>query len=130
MSKVKSIVKKPTEETITGPLFEPFKYHREELENHNVNLPAHPMIRFLGRIQDVASGVAKIIEINNRDDTENDASENPQVLLSPNDHWQLSRLSIAALEMLGDKADELTDWSYRYYVPEGRAEHGVPDLGL
>ena len=75
------------------------------------------MIRFLGRIQDVTSGVAKIIEINNRDDTENDASENPQVLLSPNDHWQLSKFSIAALEMLGDKADELTDWSYRYHAP-------------
>jgi len=55
---------------------------------------------------------------------ERGANEFGQALLSPNDHWQLSRLSIAALKMLSDKADELTDWSYKYHTPEGRAENG------
>ena len=125
MPKIKSIVKETAEETTSAPLFDPFEYHREELEDHNVTLPAHPMIKLLGRIQDVAGGIATIIEINNRDTTEKEGYANPQVLLSPNDHWQLSRLSIAALKMLGDKADELTDWAYKYHTPEGRAENGA-----
>jgi len=125
MSKVKSIVKETEEETAElPPLFEPFKWHREEVFQPNVKLPAYTIIRFLGHTQDVASGVATIIEINTRDDAEKESSANPQVLLSPNDHWQLSRLSIAALKMLSDNAHELTEWAYKNHTPEGRAENG------
>ena len=63
-------------------------------------------------------------------EAKNNGSANPQVLLRPNDHWELARLSIATLEMLSDKADELTEWAYKYHTPEGRTEHGVSDLGL
>jgi len=127
MFKVKSIVKETAEETTPEPLFEPLKYHQEEVEKVSVRLPGYPIMSFLARTRDVAGGVATILEIRERNVTVT-SFENPQVFLRLGDGWNLARLSIAALELLRDETDKLTKWAYKYHTPEGRAEHGHPNL--
>ena len=56
MSKVKSIVKETEEETEElPPLFEPFKWHREEVDE--AKLPGRAEMRFAGTVIDVTSGI-------------------------------------------------------------------------
>ncbi len=124
MSKVKSIVKETKE---LPPLFEPFKWHREEVEK--VNLPGFRVMHFAGKVIDVTNGVKTILEMKNFDDLQY-PPDGDQRLLSNAHQGNLDRLCIASMEMLYESAEDLSNWAYEYQTPEGRAEHGHPDLGL
>lgn len=127
MSKVKSIVKEPAEETTPEPLFEPFKWHHEEVEK--VKLPGSRVMDFTGQVIDVTLGVKTILEMKHFDKLQG-GFDGDQRLLNEHYHGNLERLCIASLEMLYESAEGLSNWAYEYQTPEGRAEHGNPDLGF
>jgi len=124
MSKVTPIVEETKELT---PLFEPFKWHREEVDE--AKLPGRAEMHFAGTVIDVTSGVQTILEMRHFDELRK-TSETKRRLLSDARYENLARLCIASLGMLNDCATNHTDWAYKHHTPEGRTEYGNPDLGL
>jgi len=120
MPKVKSIVKEPEEETKElPPLFEHFKWHRDEVEK--VKLPGRAEMNFAGDVIDVTNGVNAILKLRAFDALQ-DEDESERRLLNDAQHLELERLCIASLGMLNDLATRHIDWAYERHTPEGIAE--------
>ena len=93
-------------------IFEPFEWHRVPL-GASSSVPAHVSADFAAEVQDVTRGVRTILQILERDAQEaelvDDDGGDVPALLSPLHAEHLRRLCIAALELLGDRAEQTVD---------------------
>ncbi len=101
------------------PLFQPFQWHDEALDN--ARLPSSTVMQFVGQVRDITAGVQTILELRQRDSAEDDC-EDTLKLLNEYFHGNLTRLSIAALELLNNKSEKIDNWAHEYHAKEGRAE--------
>jgi len=95
-------------------LFEPFSWHSVPI-TATKQLPAHVMADFAGEVQDVARGVRTVLQMIEQDrlDAENvddDGNASSPPLLSIGHTANLSRLCIATLELLAERAEKEIDW--------------------
>lgn len=99
-------------------IFEPFQWHREETEN--AMLPGGAVMRFTGAVKDLSLGAMTILEILERDELAEEGGD-PKIL-NKCDASRLMRIAIASLRLLGEDADEITEWAYEHHTPEGKQE--------
>lgn len=102
----------------SAPLFEHFQWHRKEMES--VKVPGHLYADLAGKVRDIASGCATILELIEFDYLQGAAGERP--MMSAGDAGNLTRLAIQSLNMLNDNADESMAWVNDYYTEAGKTD--------
>lgn len=101
-----------------APLFKSFDWHRKEIEN--IKLSGRAYADLAGKVRDITSGCATILELIEFDNLQDAGSG--QRLMSECEKGDLTRLAIQSLRMLNTEADKGLSWAYDYHTEAGIAE--------
>lgn len=101
-----------------GPLFKAFEW--SEVSDETL-LPARKVGEFAGKVQDVALGIATILRVLERDSLDegcdDDRGQPIRKIFDIVHASNLERLSITALQMLGEEAARHVDWVEHHAKP-------------
>lgn len=93
-----------------GPLFQPFEW---TATRHNECMPSHLITKLASQTRDIASGVAVLVEIFERDDIDAEcADENGNdlpPLLGATERGNLMRLAVASLHLLAEQSSSVLE---------------------
>lgn len=99
------------------PLFKSFQWHRQEVNNAKISGQAFAILA--GRVRDITSGCATILEMIEFDELQDDCGG--RRIMSACESGNLTRLAIQSLQLLSERAEEAITWAYDYKTPEGEA---------
>lgn len=105
-----------------NPLFRPFQWHHDALDDPAVQLSASALMQFAGQAKDVVEGLGKIMEIAEADQNARFISPY-EPMFAPVDLAALMRLGITSANLLAAEAEQLMDSAYETGTPQGRREH-------
>ena len=101
-----------------APIFESFQWHRQEVDQ--IKVSGHMYSDLAGKVRDITSGCATILELIEFDYLRGTGGEKP--LMSDGEKGDLTRLAIQSLRMLNDNADEGITWVFDHCTEAGKAE--------
>lgn len=110
-----------TQDEDQAPLFKSFNWHRKEVEQ--VQLSGRAYADLAGKVRDITSGCATIMELIEFDNLQDAGSG--QRLMNESEKGDLTRLAIQSLRMLNLEADKGLEWAYDYNTKEGKAERAA-----
>lgn len=96
-------------DTTKGPIFEAFRWADDDLYDDHVTVPGRVFADLTNTVRDIASGVATILEIMERDRLAKEDGE--RAMLPHIEAESLSRLAIQAAKLLEAEAQRGAYWA-------------------
>jgi hypothetical protein len=127
---------KPASVAPESVAFKAWTHYNEDKARDGRPLPYWAVVRFAGRVADIANGVAmvgKLVEWEALKEEERqglfdpanpDEDDGPPRVLSPNDLAFLQRLAITSAEMLSDEASSMIKWAEEHHAQKDGSEGG------